>query len=155
VAAEIGGAWLFLYTVEVGIAEAYTLPFALIALLTGARVLRRRPDLSSWLAYGPALAGGFLPSLTLVVIGNDPPLRWVTLFAAAIGAVIVGSWRRRRAPAVIGSSVAVAVAITEMARFLARGEIGGALLVALAGIVLIVFGATYEKRLAGTRGQMS
>ena len=154
-AAELGAAWLLLYTVEVGLPEAYTLPFALVALLTGALELRRRPDLSSWLAYGPALAGGFLPSLALVLVGDDPLWRWVTLFAAAIVTVIVGSWRRRRAPVVSGSTVAVAVALTEMVRLLIEGEVAGAILVAVAGLVLIGFGAMYEQRLRGALRRMS
>ena len=34
--------------------EAYTLPFAVFALLVGLLELRIRPDLGSWLGYGPA-----------------------------------------------------------------------------------------------------
>ena len=85
-AAELGACWLLLYSVEVGLAEAYTLPFAAVALSPGALELRRRPDLSSWVAYGPALAGGFLPSLGPGAGRRGHPVwRWVTLFAAAIG----------------------------------------------------------------------
>jgi hypothetical protein len=126
-----------------------------VAVLTGAVELRRRPELSSWSAYGAALAGGFLPSLALVLIGDDPVWRWVTLFAAAIVTVIIGSWRRRRAPVVSGAAVAVVVAVTEMIRLLIRGAIAGAVLVAVAGLVLIVFGALSEKRLRGALGKMS
>jgi hypothetical protein len=145
-AAEVGASWLLLYSVEVGLAEAYTLPFAAVAVLAGALELRRRPDLSSWVAYGPALAGGFLPSVALVLVGSDPVWRWVTVFVTAVACVIVGSWRARLAPAVTGAVVAMLVSVTEMIRLLAAGQIFGAALVALAGVVLIAFGALAETR---------
>jgi len=153
--AEVGACWLLLYSVQVGLAEAYTLPFAAVALLAGVIELRRRPDLSSWVAYGPALAGGFLPSLALVLVGEDTPWRWVTLFAAAVAAVIVGSWRRRLAPVVTGATVAVVVAVTQMIRLLIQGALVGAVLVAVAGAVLIAFGAVSEQRLRGALRNMS
>jgi hypothetical protein len=149
-AAEVGACWLLLYSVEVGLPEAYTLPFAATALLAGALELRRRPadapPLSSWVAYGPALAGGFLPSLALVLIGQDPPWRWVGLLTAAVVTVIVGSWRRRNAPVTTGSVVALAVAVIEMIQLLRHQNYGGAALVAVAGVVLIIFGALAEQR---------
>jgi hypothetical protein len=154
-AAELAACWLLLYSVDVGLPEAYTLPFAAVAVLTGAVELRRRPDLSSWSAYGAALAGGFLPSLALVLAGQDVVWRWVSLFAAAVITVILGSWRRRRAPVVAGAAVAVVVALTEMIRLLARGALAGAILVAVAGLVLIVFGALSEQRLRGALRKMS
>ena len=154
-AAEVGASWVLLYSVEVGLTEAYTLPFAAVALLSGALELRRRPELSSWIAYGPALAGGFLPSLALVLVGDRVVWRWVALFAAAIVTVIMGTWRRRHAPVVTGSSVAVVVALTEMIRLLVQGAIAGAVLVAVAGVVLIVFGGLSEKRLRGALRRMS
>jgi hypothetical protein len=154
-AAEVGATWLLLYAVEVGLAEAYTLPFALVATLAGAHELRHRPELSSWIAYGPALAGGFLPSLALILVGQDIVARWVTLLAAAVVTVIVGSWRRRVAPVVTGAIVAVLVAVVEMIRLLLSGAVAGALLVAVAGIVLIVFGALSEQRLRGALRRMS
>ena len=150
-AAELGACWLLLYDVEIGLTEAYTLPFAAVALLLGALELRRRHELSSWVAYGPALGGGFLPSVALIIVGADPLWRWVSVFVVAVAAVIIGSWRARQAPAVTGAAVAIVVAIVEMIRFLLAGEIAGALLVALAGVVLIVFGAIAERRRRGVR----
>ncbi len=150
-ATELGACWVLLYDVQVGLTEAYTLPFAAVALLTGALELRRRRELSSWVAYGPALAGGFLPSVALILVGANPPWRWVSVFLVAVGAVIIGSWRGRQAPVVTGATVAVVVAITEMIYLLLDEKIFGALLVGLAGVVLIVFGALAERRLRGAR----
>ncbi len=154
-AAEVGACWLLLYSVEVGLPEAYTLPFAAVTLLAGALELRRRRDLSSWIAYGPALVGGFGPSVVLVLVGADPLWRWVTLFGAAIATVVIGSWRRRRAPVVTGAAVAVIVALVEMIKLLARGQLAGAILVAAAGGVLVAFGALSERRLRGAVRRMS
>jgi hypothetical protein len=153
--AEVAACWLLLYSVGVGLTEAYTLPFAAVALLAGALELRRRHDLSSWAAYGPALVGGFLPSVALVLVGQDPGWRWVTLFVAAIATVIVGSVRRRQAPVITGAAVAVGIALIEMIRLLIQGQIAGAVLVAVAGVVLIVFGAVSEQRLRGALRKMS
>ena len=149
--AELSACWLLLYDVQIGLTEAYTVPFAAVALLTGALELRRRHDLSSWLAYGPALAGGFLPSVALIIVGADPVWRWVSVFLIAVATVIIGSWRGRQAPAVTGAAVVMVVAVVEMIRLLLAGAIAGALLVALAGVVLIVFGAISERRRRGVR----
>jgi hypothetical protein len=113
IAAQLGAAWLLLYSAEVALPEAYTLPFATVALAAGVLELRTHPELSSWVAYGPALAAGFLPSLALALVqGGVPWQREALLFAAAIVAVVVGSWRRRSAPVVTGGAVAVVVALT-------------------------------------------
>ncbi|HEX6870040.1 MAG TPA: hypothetical protein VF163_02990 [Micromonosporaceae bacterium] len=154
-AAEVAACWLLLYAVDVGLPEAYTLPFAAVGLLAGALELRRRPDLSSWLAYGPALAGGFLPSLALILIGEDLLWRWVALFASAIVIVILGTWRRRLAPVVTGSTVALIVAVVETIKLLLSGAIAGAILLGVAGLILIVFGALSEQRLRGALRNMS
>ena len=47
--------------------EAYTLPFAALALLVGVFEARTRPDLSSWAAYGPALLAAFVPTVGIVL----------------------------------------------------------------------------------------
>jgi hypothetical protein len=145
--AEVGGCWLLLYGVHIGLPEAYTLPFALAALVAGIVELRRRPDLSSWLAYGPALGGAFLPSVALILVGDRSLLRWVLVFFGAVGVVIVGALRGWRAPVVTGAATAVLVAVVEMVWLLLDDRIAGALLVGLAGSLLIVFGAFAERRL--------
>jgi hypothetical protein len=71
---------------------------------------------------------------------------------AAVLTVIVGSGRRLSAPVVTGSAVAVVVALVEMIRLLSRGQIAGGLLVAVAGGVLVGFGAISERRRRGGPG---
>jgi hypothetical protein len=153
--AQVVASWLLLVSADVGVAEAYTVPFAAVAVLFGALELRRRPQLSSWAAYGPALAGGFLPSLALVLVGEDPVWRWSLLLAAAVATVILGSWRQRHAPVVVGTTVAVAVVLTEAVRLVLAGRIAGAVMVGLAGLALVVSGALSEQRLRGALRKMS
>jgi hypothetical protein len=151
IATELFAGWLLLYGAHIGFPEAYTLPFAAAALLVGVIEQRRRPHLSSWVVYGPALAGAFLPSVVLILVGEDPPWRWVSVFLGAVAIVIVGSWRGWRAPVVTGATIAVGVAIVEMVWLLIEGQIAGAFLVGLAGVTLIVLGAFAERGLRRTR----
>jgi hypothetical protein len=126
--------------------EAYTVPAAAVALLAGWVALRGRPDLRSWVAYGPALAAAFLPSLALVLTGasGDSVWRRLLLGLGALAVVLAGAIRRRQAPAVVGGGVLALVGLHELALvwYLVPSWVplaaGGALLVALA--------ITYERR---------
>ena len=151
IATELVACWMLLYGSHIGFLEAYTLPFAAAALLVGVIEQRRRPQLSSWAVYGPALAGAFLPSVVLILVGENPAWRWISVFLGAVAIVIVGSWRGWRAPVVTGATIAVGVAIVEMIWLLIDGQIAGALLVGLVGITLIVFGAFAERSLRRAR----
>jgi hypothetical protein len=145
-AAELGACWLVLYAEQVALPEAYTLPFAVVALGAGAWELRQRSDLSSWLAYGPALAAGFLPTLALVAIQNGSTPRQAALFVAGVVTVLIGSWRRKRAPVVVGGAVAVIVALHELFLLWVLGIVSWYYLFGAAGIFLVGVGATYERR---------
>ena len=83
---------------DVTLPEAYTLPFAALALLVGVVELRERPDLGSWMAYGPALVAAFVPTLVIVVTSEDQSLRQVLLLLGAVATLVAGSIRRQRAP---------------------------------------------------------
>jgi hypothetical protein len=144
--AELGAWWLLVYSGGVGLREAYTLPFALLALWLGWSELRRRPTLSSWIAYGPALAAGFLPSLALVLPVEGDLRRRGFLFTAAVLVVVVGAVRRRVAPVVTGGAVAIAVALHEIVVLVSQGAVAAYFLFGFAGIALVALGATYEKR---------
>ena len=67
VVCEITAWWILMRVADVALPEAYTLPFAALALLVGVLELRHRPDLSSWVAYGPALVAAFVPTLAIVL----------------------------------------------------------------------------------------
>jgi hypothetical protein len=135
--------WLLLADRGVTLVEAYTVPLALVGLLAGFAALRARPELHSWVGYGPALAAGFLPSLALAV-SDGTPWRRLLLGLAALLAVVAGSVRRRQAPVVSGGVVLVVLALNELARvwdLMARW-----IPLAAGGLLLVGLAVTYERR---------
>ncbi|GIJ60969.1 SCO7613 C-terminal domain-containing membrane protein [Virgisporangium aurantiacum] len=143
-AVELLAWWMLLFAADIGLIEAYTLPFALFAVVGGALGLRHRPALRSWVAYGPALAAAFLPSLALVLAQPGEPLRRLVVGAGAIAVVVVGGARRRQAPVVVGAVVLVLVTLHELVVWwdlLPRW-----IPLAAGGLVLVTVGATYERR---------
>ncbi|MEV4509458.1 hypothetical protein AB0K00_10925 [Dactylosporangium sp. NPDC049525] len=144
--AELIAIWLLLITVKVAVIEAYTLPFAVLALITGLLEIRRRPELGSWLAYGPALVAGFAPSLALAVADeNSPELRRVLLILAGVITVAIGAVRQQKAPVAVGSAVTIIATANELLRiglpvWMLLLLFGGT------GLLLIALGATYEQR---------
>jgi hypothetical protein len=144
--AELLAIWLLLVTVQVALPEAYTLPFAALALITGLIEIRNRPELGSWLAYGPALVAGFAPSLAIAVVDpGSPELRRVLLILAGVITVAIGAARRQKAPVAVGSAVTVIATVNELFR------IGLPLPLMLllftgTGVLLVSLGATYEQR---------
>jgi hypothetical protein len=142
--AELLAWWMLLFAADIGLIEAYTLPFALFALVGGVLGLRRRPSLRSWVAYGPALAAAFLPSLALVLAQPGEPLRRLVVGAGAIAVVVVGGARRWQAPVVVGAVVLVLVTLHELVVWwdlLPRW-----IPLAAGGLLLVTVGATYERR---------
>jgi hypothetical protein len=138
---EIVGWWLFIALAEVGLPEAYTLPFAALALVVGVVESRTRPELSSWAAYGPALLAAFVPTMGIVLSGEGGEMREVLLLLGAVATLIVGSRNRQQAPVVIGA-VATAIAAIHFAVTL----VGNWLVLVPVGVILLVVGATNENR---------
>jgi hypothetical protein len=138
---EIVGWWLFMTLSEVTVPEAYTLPFAGLALLAGILEARSRPDLSSWAAYGPALLAAFVPTIGIVLATNAGDLRELLLLLGAVGTLIVGSRLQQQAPVVVGAA-ATAIAAIHFAATL----VGPWLVLVPVGVVLLFLGATNENR---------
>jgi hypothetical protein len=152
-AVELLAYWLLLAEAEVSVVEAYTVPAAAVAALAGWLTARRRPDLSSWTAYGPAMLAAFVPSLAAVLPGTGEPLRRLALGAAALVVVLGGARWRLRAPFVVGGAVLVLTALHEMA--LVWDLIPRWAPLAAAGLALVAVATTYERRrrdLARLRG---
>jgi hypothetical protein len=153
--AAVGGAyellawWLLLASNQVTLVEAYTLPLALLALLAGWAALRVRPELRSWVAFGPALAAGFLPSLAEIIGVDGSPWRRLALGAAAVIVVVIGSVGRRQAPVVVGGIVLVVVALHELV--LLWQLLPGWVPLAIGGVILVGLAITYERRLRDLR----
>jgi hypothetical protein len=138
---EIVGIWLFIAIADVALPEAYTLPFAALALLVGVLESRQRPDLSSWAAYGPALLAAFVPTIGIVIATESDDLRELLLLLGAVATLIVGSRLQQQAPVVVGAA-ATAIAAIHFATTL----VGPWLVLVPVGVVLLFLGATNESR---------
>ncbi|HWS33404.1 MAG TPA: hypothetical protein VN408_11750 [Actinoplanes sp.] len=138
---EIVGWWLFIMLAEVGLPEAYTLPFAALALAVGVVEAHHRPDLSSWAAYGPALLAAFVPTIGIVLAGNGGDLRAVLLLLGAVVTLLIGSRTRQQAPVVVGT---IATVVAALAFVFTLG--GPWLMLVPVGVVLLFLGASSENR---------
>ncbi|WP_405874851.1 MULTISPECIES: SCO7613 C-terminal domain-containing membrane protein [unclassified Streptomyces] len=144
--------WVRLAAWDVGTVEAYTLPVTVPALCVGALRRNRDPLASSWTAYGPGLAATLLPSLAAA--WNDPHFtRPLLLGAAALVVTLLGARHRLQAPLVLGGSVLVLDALHELAPYLVQmtGALPRWVPPALAGLLLLALGATYERRIRDVR----
>jgi hypothetical protein len=129
----------------VALTEAYTVPVALAAVVAGWFAARRRPALTSWTAFGPALLAGLLPSLALVLVTPGGPHRRLLLGAAAVAIVLAGSRLRLRAPIAAGGAVLAVLAWHEILLFWDYLPRWAPL--AVAGALLVGFAVTYERRI--------
>ncbi|WP_258563985.1 SCO7613 C-terminal domain-containing membrane protein [Streptomyces himalayensis] len=144
--------WVRLASWDVETPEAYTLPVTVPALFVGALRRRRDPQASSWTAYGAGLAATLVPSL-IAAWGDPHWLRPLLLGAAALLITLLGARHHLQAPLLIGGAVLTLDALHELAPYLV--QIAGALPrwvpPALAGLLLLAVGATYEQRIRDAR----
>jgi hypothetical protein len=138
---EIAGWWLLMTISDVVLPEAYTLPFALLALLVGMLEAKQRPDLSSWAAYGPALLAAFVPTVAIVLATDASPVRELLLLLGAVGTLIIGSRLQQQAPVVVGAAVTAIAALHYTVTL-----VGPWFVLVPVGVVLLVLGATNENR---------
>ncbi|MFI6487212.1 SCO7613 C-terminal domain-containing membrane protein [Streptomyces sp. NPDC050564] len=144
--------WVRLAAWDVGSPEAYTLPVSVPALLVGA--LRRRKDsqVSSWTAYGPGLSATLVPSL-FAAWGDAHWSRPLLLGVAALLVTLVGARNRLQAPLVLGGTVLTLDALHELAPYIVQvvDALPRWVPPALAGLLLLALGATYEQRIRDAR----
>ncbi|MFD0581347.1 SCO7613 C-terminal domain-containing membrane protein [Dactylosporangium darangshiense] len=117
IAAEVLAYELVLANEGVSLAEAYTVPVALAAVVAGWVVAGRDAAVPSWTAFGPGLLAGFVPSAALVVVSPGDPVRRLVLGAVAVAVLLAGARLRLRAPIVVGGAVLVLVALHEVALY--------------------------------------
>ncbi|RSS82774.1 SCO7613 C-terminal domain-containing membrane protein, partial [Streptomyces sp. WAC06614] len=132
--------------------EAYALPVTVPALVVGFRRRRRDPLASSWAAYGGGLAATLVPSL--VAVWTDPHwLRPLLLGLGALAVTLVGARGRLQAPLLLGGAALGLVALHELAPYVVQvvDALPRWLPPALAGVLLLAVGATYERRLRDAR----
>ncbi|GAA3456787.1 SCO7613 C-terminal domain-containing membrane protein [Dactylosporangium matsuzakiense] len=145
VVAELVAYELVLVARESTLTEAYTAPIGLAALVAGWLAARRSPGLTSWIAFGPALLFGFLPSLALVVVDEGEPVRRLLLGAAAVAVVLAGARWRLKSPIAAGGTVLAVLAWHEVLLFWDHLPRWAPL--AVAGALLVGLAVTYERRL--------
>ncbi|WP_345122489.1 SCO7613 C-terminal domain-containing membrane protein [Dactylosporangium darangshiense] len=145
IAAEVLAYELVLANEGVSLAEAYTVPVALAAVVAGWVVAGRDAAVPSWTAFGPGLLAGFVPSAALVVVSPGDPVRRLVLGAVAVAVLLAGARLRLRAPIVVGGAVLVLVALHEVALY--WDELPRWAPLAVAGALLVGFAVTYERRL--------
>nr|WSY56335.1 hypothetical protein OG999_43485 [Streptomyces sp. NBC_00886] len=144
--------WVRLAAWDVGSPEAYTVPVTVPALLVGALRRRRDPSVSSWTAYGPGLAATLAPSL-LAAWTDAHWTRPLLLGTAALLVTLIGARHRLQAPLVLGGTTLVLDALHELAPYIAQavGAMPRWAPPALAGLLLLALGATYEQRIRDAR----
>ncbi|MCX4861798.1 hypothetical protein OG426_11620 [Streptomyces canus] len=148
----LAAAWVRLAGWEVDTPEAYTLPVTIPALLVGALRHRRDPQTSSWTAYAPGLAATLVPSL--FAAWSDPHwTRPLLLGVAALLVTLAGARHHLQAPLLLGGSVLLLDALHELAPYLVQvtDALPRWVPPALAGLLLLALGATYEQRLRDAR----
>jgi hypothetical protein len=133
--------WIAIGGAGVETPEAYTGPAAVGLLLVAVPALRA--GARSWAAEGAAVGVALVPS-ALVVVAEPTALRMVLVLAAATALTVAGTFLHRQAPFVVGAGVLFVVALGRLAPYaplLPRWVTLGA-----AGLLLLVVGATYERR---------
>ncbi|MFC9424952.1 SCO7613 C-terminal domain-containing membrane protein [Streptomyces sp. NPDC056987] len=145
-------AWVRLAASGVSMPEAYTLPVTVAALAVGVVRRRRDPEASSWTAYGPGLGATLAPSL-LAAWGDPHWARPLLLGLAALALTLAGARLRLQALLVLGGAALALVALHELAPYVVQvvGALPRWLPPALAGLLLLGVGATYEQRLRDAR----
>ncbi len=139
-------AWIVLMRAQqVETLEAYTLPVAVLAVGAGIFAAARKGGLTSWVAYGPALAAALLPSLGAVLIESGAWERRLLLGTGALIVVVGGAIWRKQAPFVLGGITLLILAAHEIA--LVWQFMDAWIPLAVFGLLLVGMAITYERRL--------
>ncbi|GAB3346878.1 DUF2157 domain-containing protein [Modestobacter lapidis] len=141
VADLVVASWVAIGGAGVQTPEAYTLPAAAGLLVVA--VPRLRAGARSWSAEGAAAGVALLPS-AFVVVAEPSALRLVLVVAGAAVLTAGGALQHRQAPFVLGAAALAFVVLGRLgpyAPLLPRW-----VSLAAAGLLLLVVGATYERR---------
>jgi hypothetical protein len=141
VADLVAATWIAVGGAEIRTPEAYTLPAAAGLLLIALPALR--DGARSWAGEGAAVAVALVPS-ALVVVADPTALRLALVVAAALAATVAGTLLHRQAPFVVGAGVLLVVAVGRLAPY--APLLPRWITLGTAGLLLIVVGATYERR---------
>ncbi len=144
--------WVRLALSDVDAPEAYTVPAAAALLALGLLRRRRDPAYGSWHAYGSGLSLALLPSL-LRALTDSGDLRPLLLALAAAAVVGLGVRQRLQAPLVMGAAVLAVDALVQLAPYLVEAYqvVPRWITIGSIGLLLLVAGATYERRVRDLR----
>ncbi|MFC9561491.1 SCO7613 C-terminal domain-containing membrane protein [Agromyces sp. NPDC056965] len=156
--------WTMLGTLTLGgvivLFSGHLDPFDLVTASLGVALIgvgwfrmRRSPELGSWPALGPGLAVLLVPPLFADF--TDPQLwRIVTLGVVAVVVLVVGAVRRLQAPLLLGGAVLLVHAIVQLWPWITDlyEAVWWWLWLGIAGVLLVVLAATYERQLRLARG---
>ncbi|MGH1565609.1 SCO7613 C-terminal domain-containing membrane protein [Mumia sp. DW29H23] len=147
-AALLGLAYVLrLAAADVGVVEAYTLPFGLILLGIGtALVLKDRARSTDVLWPGLTLV--LLPSLPQA-LGDPTSVRGLLLALAAVAVLAVGAVARWRAPFVVGAVLTGVLVVRWAGPFV--GDLPRWIPLGVVGVALVLVGATWEARVRDAR----
>lgn len=148
----IASSWVRLALADVTAPEGYTLPITAAALVIGHRRRTSTPETGSWPAYGAGLGATMLPSL-IATWSDGNWVRPLLLGTVALLTTVVGVRTRLQAPLVVGGGVLVLVGLHELAPTVVQvlGLLPRWVPLAAAGLLLLLLGATYEKRIGEAR----
>ena len=135
--------------------EAFTAPVALALVVEGARRLHRDPRVRSWPALGIGLVLLVVPSLVFDFAARNELWRVIALGAAALVILLAGVRWRLQAPVLIGGVVLLVHAVAQLWPWITAlyESVSGLwwLWLGIAGVLLIVVAATYERRIRELR----
>lgn len=133
--------------------ELVSLPVALALLAIGTLQLDRDDAARSWPWLGPGFVVLLAPSLLAIDGAGDPLWRAVAVGVAAASVFTAGVWRRLQAPFVIGGIALLTHLLVQSWPLLA--EVGRTiewwLWLGLAGVLIVVIAARYERRVQNVR----
>jgi len=131
--------------------EAATVPLAAALLVHGIRTLRLRPELRTWPALGVGLALLLVPSLLFDFFGANALWRILALGVVALAVLLVGTRFRWQAPVLLGGVVLIVHAVAQLWPWITSLYESASglwwLWLGIAGVLLIVIAATYERRI--------
>jgi len=135
--------------------EAATTPLAVALLIHGIRTLRQRPAVRTWPALGIGLALLLIPSLLFDFSSGNALWRVLALGVVALLTLLVGARFRWQAPVLLGGIVLIVHAVAQLWPWIASLYESASglwwLWLGIAGVLLIVIAATYERRIREVR----
>lgn len=141
VADLVVASWIAIGGAGVETPEAYTMPAAAGLLVIALPALRNGAP--SWAAEGAAVGVALVPS-ALMVVADPSALRLVLVVAAAAALTAGGALLHRQAPFVLGAGSLLLVTVGRLAPY--APLLPRWLTLGTAGLLLLVVGATYERR---------